>query len=204
MLSIDVSRMGPGFADAVAESQRSFRAILGAMAEPGTVTILNAGPGETAGLAPAAVVALLVLADLDTPVWLAPRFGSEAADYVRFHCGTPICIEPCEAQFAVSDASGAAGVLTALAPGDERYPDRSATLIVQCAALAGGIRVTLSGPGIRGVREVAPKGLDRRFWETVAWNASRYPIGVDLLLVSARQLMAIPRSTQLSLVEGDG
>jgi alpha-D-ribose 1-methylphosphonate 5-triphosphate synthase subunit PhnH len=87
--------------------------------------------------------------------------------------------------------------------GSDRYPDTSATVIVQASALGGGAPVVLSGPGVKGGRIIAPAGLHSGFWADVADNHALYPRGVDLLLVSGASLMALPRSTSARLQPGE-
>lgn len=81
--------------------------------------------------------------------------------------------------------------------GDDQFPDRSTTLLVQCAGLTGGEVVALEGPGIPGQRSIAPTGLRQGFWAEVEGNAALYPLGVDLLLVHGAQVLGLPRSTQI-------
>ena len=40
-------------------------------------------------------------------------------------------------------------------------------------------------------------GFAPSFWREVAANHARYPLGVDLLLVAGRDVMALPRSTAI-------
>jgi alpha-D-ribose 1-methylphosphonate 5-triphosphate synthase subunit PhnH len=82
-------------------------------------------------------------------------------------------------------------------PGDDCFPDRSATVIVQCAALDGGKAVELAGAGIRGVRRVAPTGIGSSFWNEIGANNARYPLGVDVILASGPEILCLPRSTRV-------
>ena len=142
---------------------------------------------------------MLTLVDFETPLWLATSISKTAANFLRFHTGAVIMDEPCEAQFAVIDGSRGQQDLGAFCPGDDRYPDRSATVIVQCRSMTGGPTARLSGPGIRGSRCVSPAGLWPDFWNEAAANAERYPLGIDILLVADREIMGLPRSTQIAL-----
>jgi alpha-D-ribose 1-methylphosphonate 5-triphosphate synthase subunit PhnH len=187
--------IGRGFKDPVMDAQRCFRSILTAMAEPGTVHTLVADVVPPSCLSPATAMSLLTLADHETPVWLGDGLA-DAAGYVRFHTASPLVSLPSGARFAVFDGA-AMPALTAFDQGDDRYPDRSATLIVQCTALDGGTAIDLEGPGIRGQRAVAPCGVGADFWSDVAHNASRYPLGVDLMLVCGREIICLPRSTRV-------
>jgi alpha-D-ribose 1-methylphosphonate 5-triphosphate synthase subunit PhnH len=193
------NRMGRAFTDPVLQTQTAFRSILAAMAEPGTIVQLAAALDCPSLMHPATVVALLTLADRDTPVWIAPSLGSEGSGYLRFHVGAPSTETAGAARFAVMDPASPVG-LTAFDGGSDRYPDTSATVIVQCNALSGGEPVSLSGPGIKGVRIIAPSGLHGGFWAAVVSNHALYPRGVDLLLVSGTSLMALPRSTRPRLL----
>lgn len=186
---------GRGFRDPVMDAQRCFRRILAAMAEPGTVHALDADIDAPPGLAPAAAILLLVLADHETPLWLEPGHAA-AAPFLCFHTGARLAELPVRARFAVVDAS-ASVPLTAFDQGDERYPDRSATVIVHCPSLTGGAAVELAGPGIRGRRPVAPLGVDAHFWSEFGANGARYPLGVDLVLVAGHRIMCLPRSTRV-------
>ena len=189
--------IGRAFADPVRASQGCFRQILDAMAEPGSSHTLVPDIQVPRGLTAASALVLLTLIDFETPVWLAPGIGDAAAEYLRFHTGARMVEAPREAHFAVVDGAKLEPGLAAFNPGDDRYPDRSATVIIQCRALTGGAAVTLAGPGIRGTRPVAPAGLWPRFWREVAANAERYPLGIDLLLVADRLIMGLPRSCRV-------
>lgn len=191
-------QLGKGFDDPVLASQRCFRLILAAMSEPGSVHRLGESVEAPNGVSPAATLVLLTLVDHETPVWLAPRFAS-AATYLRFHCAAPVVEASSAAAFALVDGASVDLDLGSFNPGDDRYPDRSATLVVGCAAFDGGPQVSLSGPGIRGAVTVSPSGLAHGFWSKVAANNERYPLGVDLILAAGDEIMCIPRSTRIAL-----
>ncbi|TFL17714.1 phosphonate C-P lyase system protein PhnH [Jannaschia formosa] len=175
--------MQPAFADPPTDSARAFRAIMQAMARPGTVHEVAAPAPE--GLSPAAAATLLVLADQTTPVWLA-----HGHDWLVFHTGAPVAATRAEAAFAV-------GPWDALAPlgdwpvGTPDYPDRSTTLIVEVPRLDGsGTRLT--GPGIE-----TESRLPLPDARALAANAALYPLGVDLILSCGDRLAALPRSTRI-------
>lgn len=195
MMAADLCKneLGRGFRNPVIDAQVSFRAILTAMAEPGTVRVLAADVEPPPCLGPATAIVLLALADKDTPLWLHPKLA-EAASFLRFHTGAALAERPADACFGVVDSTGLPA-MSAFHQGNDLYPDRSATVIVQCASLTGGEPVQLAGPGIRGRREVAPLGTGADFWSAVADNNARYPLGVDLILAAGRDIMCLPRST---------
>lgn len=193
--------IGPGFSDPVFQSQGAFRALLAALAEPGTRQVVAGGVTPPDGLHAATATALLTLADYETPIWLPPalRDGSAGA-WLRFHCGAALVSEPGKAAFAVIDGLSQAPALAAFDAGSDQFPDRSTTIIVQCAALDDGEAVTLTGPGIAGSRVIAPAGLRAGFWTEIVANNARYPLGIDLLLAHGDAVIGLPRSTQIEEV----
>ena len=190
--------IGAGLSDPVFQSQAAFRALLAALSEPGLVQDVETGFAAPAGLEPATAIALLTLADYETPIWLpADLRAGPAGAWLRFHCGATLVESPDEAAFAVLNGTDIAPALSAFSPGTDQFPDRSTSVIVQCASLAGGDAVTLAGPGIADSHEIAPKGLRPGFWTEVAANAARYPLGIDLILSHGEAIIGLPRSTQI-------
>ncbi len=204
MSGLDLRHVGRGFVDPVAGAQGVFRVAMSALARPGLVQEITP-PGEVPeGVSPALVALLLTLADFETPLWLAPDLGDESLRaYVRFHTGVPLVDDPALAMFAASGAEGVDALLAQLSIGEDRYPDRSATLLVDVPALTGGQGVRASGPGIRNTVTLSPAGLSTAFWEAMGENHRLYPLGVDCFLCAGHEMMGLPRSSALALmVEG--
>jgi alpha-D-ribose 1-methylphosphonate 5-triphosphate synthase subunit PhnH len=87
---------------------------------------------------------------------------------------------------------GASAACRITALGTAEYPDRSATLIVECESLeAAGARLT--GPGIRGEAR-----LDLPETEAFFANARRFPLGLDFYFTAGDRVAALPRSTKVS------
>ncbi|MCV9936496.1 phosphonate C-P lyase system protein PhnH [Boseaceae bacterium BT-24-1] len=194
----DGNQIHAGFSDPVFQSQGAFRALLAALSEPGLACDIGVSVETPVGLEPATAVTLLTLADYETPIWLpaALRDGPAGA-WLRFHCGAALVEDPSRAAFAVIDGTVPEPKLSAFNAGDDQFPDRSTTVLVQCAGLAGGEAVVLEGPGIAGRRSIAPTDLRAGFWAEIEDNAALYPLGVDLLLVHDSQVLGLPRSTQI-------
>ncbi len=197
--------MLPGFADPVDDGQRVFRALLDALARPGTVRQLPglqvSLPRVPAPLHVAAGAVLLSLTDFETPLWLQSP-GGELAAWLRFHCGAPLVAEPGEARFAVIDSPATMPPLSAFAQGEPEYPDRSATLIVQVAGFEpSGLR--LRGPGIKAECCIGIAGLPAGFWRQRRDAQAHAPLGVDLLFVAEQAVLGLPRSTQVTQADED-
>lgn len=196
---MSTASIGRGFSDPVMETQAAFRQILWAMSRPGQIVRLTATAEMPERLPAAGGIALLSLTDHETPVWLPPERQTVWGKWLAFHTGARSATSAKEAAFAVVMADTAD--LSAFSTGDERYPDRSTTVIVLCPALEGGPSVLLSGPGIEDVARIAPQGLGRAFWDGCQVNHALFPCGVDVLFVAGDMLLALPRSTAIALPE---
>ena len=83
--------------------------------------------------------------------------------------------------------------------GSLENPEQGATLIVVAERLGTGGRLHLSGPGIDGTATIAVQGVDPTWWQKrEQWNAS-FPLGVDMIVVAGRQVLALPRTTHVNL-----
>jgi alpha-D-ribose 1-methylphosphonate 5-triphosphate synthase subunit PhnH len=187
-------KLSPGFADTVGAAQATFRAVLTALSEPGTVLALalDLEPPAPLGLAAAAVA--LSLLDGDTPLWCDPA-SRAAATSLRFHTGAPLVEAPERARFALIAEAALLPSLAAFDAGSDEYPDRSATLIIEVASLGDGTKLVLRGPGIPERRSLAVGGLPAGFRSEWQANHARFPRGVDVILTAGGRLAGLPRST---------
>ncbi len=181
-----------GFAEAPLQSARAFRAILDAMARPGSIHAV-AGARPPMPVSAAAGAVLLTLCDGTTPLHLAG--GADCAgmrDWIAFHTGAPLV--------AAEEAVFALGRWEDLHPvsrfriGAPDYPDRSATLIVEMDGLTGH-GPTLTGPGIETATWLSLP-------ETAAFRANRalFPLGFDTIFTSGDRIAALPRSTRVEAI----
>lgn len=188
------------FANPVFDSQRTFRELLQAMARPAVPRPLPVLPPAPAPIAPAAMAIALTLCDATTSVWLQQP-EDEAIRHVRFHTSLKLVERPQDADFALVTDPVSMPPLDAFACGDMRYPDRSASLVIQAAAInpvpVGGAGHSFAGPGIRDSETVAIDGLPVDFWQQRAALAALLPLGIDLFFVAGQQVLALPRTTRL-------
>lgn len=193
-----------GFADPVFAAQTTFRAVLDALARPGTPVSCIATTKPPKPLAPLAGDILCTLADADTQVFFSPcsREPGPAQAWLRFQSGAAVTRDASEAAFAVATDATTLPSLSQFAQGTAEYPDRSTTLVIQVESLEGGNRkVELSGPGIKDKRVFGPRGLTAAFWQQAVANNAQYPRGIDLLFVSPSAIAGLPRSTTIRLLE---
>ena len=191
------ARLEGGFDDPVLAAQSVFRAVMNALARPGTPQAFATLPEPPAPLTPGLAAVALTLADHDTALWLDPVLAGadEAVAWLRFHTGALVTGDPGAAAFALM--SGLDGLLPfdRFALGTDEYPDRSVTVVVEAIAGDGG--PLLAGPGIEATARLGIAGLPPGF--TTAWSANRglFPRGVDLLFVTGSEVVGLPRSTRI-------
>ncbi|SDY30616.1 phosphonate C-P lyase system protein PhnH [Citreimonas salinaria] len=187
---MDATTLQGGFATPPVDAAHAFRAVMEAMARPGTIHPVS-GAKPPAPLSVAAGVVLLTLCDAGMPVHLAGAMDCDAVRaWIAFHTGAPLT-GPADCAFALGEWD-ALTPLDRFPVGTSEYPDRSATLIVERPSLEP-VGVRLNGPGIR---ETAALSLP----ETRAFrkNAARFPLGLDFVFTCGDRLAALPRSTTVT------
>ena len=185
---MDTQLLDGGFAAPPVDAAIGFRAIMTAMAQPGTIHRVT-GAVPPAPLSIAAGVALLTLCDPETPLFLGGSCDSPGLrDWITFHCGAPL-VAVGKAQFALGAWDDLP--LAEFAPGTAEYPDRSATLIVEMPDLTNDGPV-LRGPGIKDQAQLSLP-------ETAAFqrNTALFPLGLDFIFTCGDRLAGLPRSTRI-------
>lgn len=83
-------------------------------------------------------------------------------------------------------------------------PDFAATLILKVAKLdsyIGDIRLKLTGPGVNDKTEICVSGIDQAWLEQRNEWCSAFPLGIDCILVDDSQIMGLPRTTKVKIIE---
>ena len=182
----------------VTDNQAMFRALMDAMARPGEIRTLG-GVDAPAPLVAGTAAIVRSLADYETPVWLDGALAVEpaVAAWIRFQTGAPVTADPAQATFALVSDAAALPDFAAFSPGSADYPDRSTTVIIQLESFSGAT-FSLTGPGIRTERVLAAEPLPADFAERCAANRALFPCGIDLLLVAADRVAALPRTVRVA------
>ncbi|WP_420586303.1 phosphonate C-P lyase system protein PhnH [Ruegeria sp.] len=179
-----------GFRNAPIDAAHAFRAVMTVMARPGEVRAIS-GSHPPAPLSVAAGTVLLTLCDPDTKVHLAGDANTDAVrQWLTFHTGAPLS-DAADADFAVGTWE-ALSPLGAYRVGTPEYPDRSATLIVECDTLTQ-TGAALTGPGIKDVAHLSLPDIG-----ALQLNSALYPLGCDFFFTCGDQIAALPRSTQIT------
>jgi alpha-D-ribose 1-methylphosphonate 5-triphosphate synthase subunit PhnH len=180
-------------------SQRTFRALLEALAHPGRIVPL---PAQVTGEAPPALAVPLALADLGQAVAVV---GTDARRWAERLSDTTSCSIGAAAeadQVVVLDGATAA-LVGSLRRGTPLAPEQGCRLTLGCATLGeGDLRLGLEGPGVADRTEVLVSGVPAEVIEAlVAANAS-FPAGIDTFLISAGgQVVGLPRSLTIDIEE---
>ena len=191
------TQLAPGFADPVEEATGTFRHLLDGMARPGTIHGMD-GPEAPPPLASGLWAVALTLIDMETSVWLDPAADNAAVrSALAFHCGCPIVDDPAMAAFALIATPKTMLPLDAFNQGVPDYPDQSTTLLLQVDRLDTAGPLELRGPGIEETARLGIDGLPDGFWNEVAANHRRYPLGVDMIFATGDAIAALPRSTAI-------
>lgn len=193
-----IAELPAGFADKVLSAQTTFRAVMDAMARPGSVQRVTVAAGAPPHLMRGTAAIALTLFDHDTPIWLDPLLSetAEVKKWLKFHSGAPVIADPSVASFALVSEAKALPALDRFSFGSNEYPDRSTTLIVQVESLARGVQYQLRGPGIDGSTILHANIGPLNLFERLAINAALFPRGIDVVLVADDMIVAIPRTTR--------
>lgn len=193
-----IAELPPGFADKVLSAQSTFRAVMDAMARPGSVQHVTASVGVPVPLMCGTAAIALTLFDHDTPIWLDPLLSqtTDVAKWIKFHTAAPIVADPSVASFALVADGRALPELDRFSLGSNDYPDRSTSLILQVESLTSGTQYELRGPGIASVALLKAAINPPDLFERLAINAALFPRGMDVVLVADAAVVAIPRTTR--------
>ena len=152
------------FADPVLTAQSAFRAIMDAVARPGTVRSMAGWLSAPAPLSPGAAAIAMTLFDQDTPVWLDHWLAAvpEVGAWLRFHTGAAVVAESCRSAFASFPIPAQLPPFDAFQLGTPEYPDRSTTLVLQVDMIRCRTGVGLARAGHHGSAGVSGLAAARR------------------------------------------
>lgn len=193
-----------GFTDPVVDAQKAFRGVLNAIARPGNVVSVDVDLKSVAsrlGVSTAALAALLALVDFDTAVWLDCTHADVLSAYLRFHTGSRFAASQGEADFAYIGDTSRMPLLASFQQGTAASPEGSTIVIVDVPDFDGQTSVILDGPGCNGPVMFSPTSFTADLWVDVAMNHQQFPAGVDLLVCAGEEMVGIPRSTRIGVLD---
>lgn len=180
----------------VHDAQQTFRSLLTAMAEPLQPRPLPVlPPACPPELLPATAATLLTL--LDGDVSLYARLSPAGADWLRFHTGVQLCASAGEADYVLVTLGQPLPALSTLKQGDPAYPDRAATLLLETERF-NQQQVSGQGPGLASSQPFGASALTPAFWQQWQQQTPRFPLGVDVFVISTEAVAALPRSCRIT------
>lgn len=192
-----------GFVNPSHDLAFAFRSILDALSRPGRILPFAPRLQAPPHFGAEAAAVALTLCDMQTPIWLGEGLRhAETEKYLRFHTGAPITDDQGAASFAFVDGRHGCPAFTNFAWGTHEYPDRSATLVIKVDSLDGSRGVSLTGPGIQFEHRLDARPLCRAFWTGMIAMRGDFPLGLDVIVIAAGVIAAVPRATQISMSEG--
>lgn len=191
-----------------ATAQADFRALLAALARPGTLETITATPDVPPVFAVAAG-----LADVEVPLCVLTADGRQDQEHQAraLHMATSAPLAGLgEARLVAALRTPSEEEVAALPRGDALHPERGARLILAVDGLSApgdggtGTVLTLTGPGVPGYRRIRVNGPPPEVFRALAAANTTFPAGVDTFLVAADGTVAgLPRSANIAIENGE-
>jgi alpha-D-ribose 1-methylphosphonate 5-triphosphate synthase subunit PhnH len=185
-----------GFAEPVRDQQHIFRVVMDALSRPTVPVPCSSDFGQAGPMQANACAIALTLLDFEVSYHLAPSLAG-AETHLTFQTGSRRVEDPALAQFAFVDLSHDPLILADYAQGEPDYPDRSTTIVALCDEAGESEKLVCRGPGIAASSTLSVPGLPADFIDQWKANATRAPLGVDIVFVTPESIIGLPRSTRV-------
>ncbi len=178
--------------DPVGDTQETFRAMVDAMARPGTVQAVPAEPADHA------VAVTLV----DNEVTFHTRDETLASALEAANRLTPAPASEADIVHLKGDRPQA---LRDASRGTLKEPSDGATIIYRVGAIhdtarEGHVGLRLRGPGVPDERSLGLDGVSADVLDATADANAAFPRGVEVLVTAEQTIAAVPRSATLEVV----
>ena len=185
------------------KQQQNYRAVLEAISRPGHCKKLYFD-GDDVDRKQQAFIALLASL-LDNAVTFSDPHGLVHEDDMTLLQTQRVATE--QADFIVCQGNEIPSFQPKL--GTLPSPELSATLVLLVTKTVakihetnhqGELKLCLSGPGVNGLTYCTITGLHRQWLNAREEWVSRFPLGVDMLLVDDSSVMALPRTSKVEII----
>lgn len=180
----------PAHTETEAANRNTFLALMWALSYPGRIYTLTDAPSRSF------VSIASALLDLETSFY-TPDPALEMT--LRQTTARPATIATAAYIFFSSVTESDLTLFEQASVGDMLFPDKAATLILGCTFGSGPL-LALSGPGVNDIATVHVSGLPPGFW-ALRERMRRYPLGWDIFLVAGADLIGIPRSSAVEIIQ---
>ncbi|NOQ33693.1 MAG: phosphonate C-P lyase system protein PhnH [Methanosarcinales archaeon] len=191
----------PAF-DVIFDSQRIFRALLDAMANPGRIIALPGIDIKPPAANRYPLLLLMTLLDHEVSFCVMGGAQTQVTEYLKTNTGSKESrLE--DSDFILVCGGSSHGLIQSARVGTLEYPDESATVIYDLDSIGndgGDVLFELSGPGIADKRMIGTSGIEQNEIEDVLAMRD-YPLGLDLIFSDkAGRIVCIPRSTAMRVI----
>jgi len=183
------------------ETQSLFRAVMSAMAAPGSIV------GAPAPEADNAMPLLLRICDtlIDNEVTfsvLGEKVDAKFIDTIATITHAAY-VDAAHADFVIIPARSSDRALLNVSRGTLEYPEKSATVIWKLDDLSasGGTTVSLCGPGIETTVTRTFDGISRDDLALIQQINHEFPLGIDLIFGDDQHIVALTRTTRITFIE---
>jgi len=189
-----------GFHSEVFDSQKVFRHLLNAMANPGIIMDIDVDLFCPGNLHHASGAISLALLDFETPLWSDLENESKEIQWIKFHTGAPYTYTKKTALFALCTDFKNLEEPQTFNQGNDESPHHSSTLIIETKKIDRKKKIRLTGPGIKTEIFIELKGIKDSFLTQRSLLHKNYPLGVDMIFVWGSSFVAIPRTSKLEVL----
>lgn len=184
--------------DEVFDSQKAFRGLLEAMANPGRTFDISLQKAKLFGDEPAMLVLAMTLLDASVS-FCAPENPDLTEQILLLTHARPVSAETADYLF-ISDGEQLSSMIQKAKDGTLENPHTSATVIVNVSDNKEGQPVYISGPGVAGRMEI---NVAEDIAEAVALRDKQeyeYPKGIDyIFLLPESQVLCVPRLVKMEV-----
>lgn len=183
-------------------TQSVYRKLLDCMARPGKLEKLKAMPSNFETLSSYTFGIALTLLDQEVSFHILQDEENTSRVVQLYTMAKKKSIEKCDYLFL---HEGQYVDLYQLKKGTPEFPDESATIISEVARIShdelhseSTIKLTLTGPGIKGKQEISISGIHHDLLPAWKQINQEFPLGIDWIIVDQEGMVCcIPRSSRM-------
>ena len=183
-----------GFDDPAIGSQKTWRSIIDAMANPGRLVTIHENPYAPAVFNPASAATCLTLLADETPVWTDLSWQNPAISWLQFCCDSSVVSEPCMANFAIVTRPASMPPLDYFRVARFEYLEIATTVVIQVDDILPRADNKYSDISFDNFTQLELKGVPDNFWQQWQKLCQKYPLGIDIFFTCEDVLMSLPKN----------
>lgn len=199
------------FFNHIYDAQTSFRVLLNAFSHPGTIySFDNFSLNLPIKLYKSNAIFALSLFDNNISFNVSYAYDKSVEEYLQLN--TSAKVEPLhEADYVfLNGIEDNSDLIKQTKIGELLYPEKNATIILSVNKISSlsfadfNIKLNLTGPGIKDTNSLFVEGLEIQNIETIKLINAEFPLGVDVVITDANNLISsIPRSSTIEIIQNN-